>query len=132
VTLDLDAVTSPAPRAEYVRRLSAGEIPFQRCGDCAAAVFPPRVLCPACGSVGLAWEASSGAGVVHSTTTVAARDGAGHVVCLVDLAEGFRVMSTVLGVPPTAVRIGDPVVGSVEHADDPDAARVVFAPKDAS
>jgi uncharacterized OB-fold protein len=44
-------------------------------------------------------------GVVYSTTTVYARDGA-YNVCLVDLADGSRVMSTVAGIAPEDVRIG--------------------------
>ena len=44
-------------------------------------------------------------GVVYSTTTVHARDGA-YNVCLVDLDDGVRVMGTVVGIAPDDVRIG--------------------------
>lgn len=44
-------------------------------------------------------------GVVYSTTTVHDREGA-YNVCLVDLADGSRVMSTVVGIAPDEVRIG--------------------------
>ncbi len=78
---------------------------YQRCEDCAAAIHPRRVTCPVCGSRRLRDEASAGAGVVYSTTTVHAREGA-HNVVLVDLDEGFRVMSEVVGMKPDDVRIG--------------------------
>jgi uncharacterized OB-fold protein len=77
------------------------------------------VLCPVCGSRRLADERSEGHGVVYSTTTVHAREGR-HNVALVDLDEGFRVMSAVVGVAPDDVRIGMDV-----RARD-DGERIVF------
>ncbi len=69
---------------------------FQRCQACGEAVHYPRVLCPFCGSTRLAWEESAGEGVVYSTTTVFTREGS-YDVSLVDLTEGYRVMTTVTG-----------------------------------
>ena len=60
-------------------------------------------------------------GVVYSTTTVYARDGA-YNVCLVDLSDGSRVMSTVTGIAPEDVRIGMAVRARAE----PGAERIVF------
>lgn len=92
---------------------------LQRCGDCRSALHPRRLLCPVCGSRRLADETSSGRGVVYSSTTVHARDGA-YNVALVDLREGVRVMSTVVGLDPGDVRIGMAV-----RAHD-DGERIVF------
>jgi len=78
---------------------------YQRCDDCDAAIHPRRVLCPVCGSRRLTGERSAGHGVVYSTTTVHAREGRRNVV-LVDLDEGIRVMSEVVGIEPDDVRIG--------------------------
>lgn len=83
----------PAPWATYQRRRAEGEIPFQRCDGCARSVFPPRVLCPHCGSIQLQWQDSAGRGTVYSQTFVAGRDSGYHVL-LVDLDEGFRVMAS--------------------------------------
>lgn len=69
---------------------------FQRCGACGDAVHYPRVLCPGCGGTDLRWEVSAGEGVVYSTTTVFTREGS-YDVSLVDLAEGYRVMTTIDG-----------------------------------
>jgi len=89
---------------------------FQRCATCAAVVHPPRTLCPGCGGRALEWDESAGRGVVYSSSDVHTRDEVFNVA-LVDLDEGFRVMSTVaVGVP-----IGTRVRGVVE--DD----RLVFA-----
>ncbi|MDA3643977.1 OB-fold domain-containing protein [Saccharopolyspora indica] len=86
-----------APEVVFRDGLAAGELRFQRCRKCSAAVFQPRVLCPACGSDDLSWQRSSGLGSVYSTTAVRTREGA-HNVALVDLDEGFRMMSRVEGV----------------------------------
>jgi hypothetical protein len=78
---------------------------YQRCEDCHAAIHPRRVLCRVCGSRRLAEERSAGQGVVYSATTVHAREER-YNVALVDLDEGFRVMSQVVGIAPDDVRIG--------------------------
>jgi hypothetical protein len=92
---------------------------YQRCEDCGAAIHPRRVTCPVCGSRRLRDEHSAGAGVVYSTTTVHAREGARNVV-LVDLDEGFRVMSEIAGTAP-----GDVAIGMGVRAGDDDG-RIVF------
>jgi hypothetical protein len=62
-------------------------------------VFRPRV--------GLSeWRVSAGRGVVYATTVAHARDGEAYNIALVDLDEGFRMMSTVVGVAPEAVAVG--------------------------
>jgi uncharacterized OB-fold protein len=53
-------------------------------------------------------------GVVYSTTTVHSREGA-YNVCLVDLDDGVRMMSTVVGIPPEDVRIGMAVLAREEE-----------------
>lgn len=97
------------------------QLTFQRCGACGAAVHPPRVLCPVCGATALEEMASSGRGVVYSTTAVHRREGT-HNVALVDVEEGFRVMTEVVGLDPDAVAIGLPVLARA------DGERIVFAP----
>ncbi len=52
------------------------------------------------------WRVSAGAGEVYATTVVRSRDEEPYNVCLVDLDEGFRMMSRVVGVAPGEVRIG--------------------------
>ena len=63
------------------------------------------MTCPACGSRRLLAERSAGLGAVYSTTTLHEREGERNIA-LVDLDEGFRMMSTVVGVAPGDVRIG--------------------------
>ncbi len=112
-----DLVTSP--HVAYRDGLARGVLLFQRCDACAAAVFPPRVVCPSCGGADLSTEQSAGLGEVYSTTAVAARDGEPYAVCLIDLDEGFRMMSTVTGVAAADVEIGSRVTLVVEDGDPP-------------
>jgi uncharacterized OB-fold protein len=96
-----------APDTVFERFLDEGALAFQRCTACAHAVFPPRVLCPACGDPRLEWQRSAGEGVVYSLTGLTPRGQDPYLVALVDMAEGFRLMTNV--VADGDVAIGDPV-----------------------
>ena len=107
------------PPAEIYRRyLESGKLGFQRCAGCGAAVFYPRVLCHVCGSPDLAWETSSGRGAVYATTAVYRRDADPYNVVLVDLEEGFRMMSRVEGVPADEVEVGARVALRIDREGD--------------
>ena len=84
---------SGAPAEVYRRYLEGGTLGFQRCQDCSSAVFYPRVLCPVCGSLSLEWRTSTGHGVVYATTAVYSQDDEPYNVALVDLVDGFRMIS---------------------------------------
>ncbi|MFD0371687.1 bifunctional MaoC family dehydratase N-terminal/OB-fold nucleic acid binding domain-containing protein [Streptomyces sp. NPDC127114] len=85
----------------------------QRCTDCASLRFPWLPGCNACGS--RAWDTveSSGEGTVYSYVVMhhppfPAFDPP-YAVGLIELAEGVRMISNVVGVPYDKVRIGMPV-----------------------
>lgn len=94
-----------SPLAAYRRHLSAGELAYQYDPATARAIFPPRVAGPGSGNTALEWRVSTGLGTVHAVTVVHPRDGDAYNVVLVDVDEGFRLMSRVQtdGVQP---RIG--------------------------
>jgi len=94
-----------APAEVYRSYLKEGRLGFQRCRGCRSAIFFPRVLCPVCGSTSLAWETSGGRGTIYATTAVYHRDRDPHNVALIELEEGFRMMSRVEGVPAEEVEI---------------------------
>jgi uncharacterized OB-fold protein len=102
----MDLKREEAPAEIYRRYLESGKLGFQRCGGCGAAVFYPRVLCPVCGSGALEWRTSSGRGVVYATTAVHRREDEPYNVCLVELEEGFRMMSRIESVAAGEVEIG--------------------------
>lgn len=93
----------------------------QRCADCGEVRHPPRPMCPHCNS--LAWDAieSSGRGSVfsfvmprHPQYPWFEED---YIVALVELEEGFRVVTNLVGTTPDAVTIGMPVQVVFEEFD---------------
>ncbi len=106
-----------APAEVYRSYLKEGKLGFQRCRGCRSAVFYPQVLCPVCGSVSLTWEESGGRGIVYATTAVYHRDRESHNVVLVDLEEGFRMMSRIEDVPAEEVEVGMSVAFDMREED---------------
>jgi len=118
----------PPPEAEFRRHLEGGRFLLQRSRLSGRFVFPPRTLAPGSGEDELDWVPASGRGRVHSTTTVRCKPpAADYNVALVDLDEGPRLMSCVVGIAPAEVRIGMAVRARVEPGED--GARVVFEPE---
>ena len=96
------------PEHTYKEKLAEGRFEIQKCAGCSKHVFYPRVVCPHCVSDNIVWVQASGTGVVYSTTVVRRKPDAGgdYGLVLIDLAEGPRMMSRVVGIEPTAVKIG--------------------------
>ena len=94
-----------SPMAVYRRHLDRGELAYQYSASARAAVFPPRLVCPYTGTEPLEWRVSRGLGTVHAVTVVHTAKDARHNVVLVDLDEGFRLLSSVQGIAPEAVHI---------------------------
>ncbi|MFI8963173.1 bifunctional MaoC family dehydratase N-terminal/OB-fold nucleic acid binding domain-containing protein [Streptomyces sp. NPDC053493] len=95
---------------------------IQRCADCATLRFPWLPGCNACGS--RAWDTvdAGGEGTVYSYVVMhhppfPAFDPP-YAVALVELAEGVRMISNVVGVPYDKVRIGMPVRLEFLQVDD--------------
>lgn len=88
-----------SPLAIYRRHLAAGRLAYQYDPATARAVFPPRVLAPGSGTgaAELEWRISAGLGTIHAVTIVHPRDQDAYNVVLVDMDEGFRLMSRVEG-----------------------------------
>ena len=78
-----------------------------RCTDCGTVFWHPRTTCPACLSESLTWEPASGNGTVHAVTVNHRPER--YAVALVDLDEGPRLMSNVVGVDADEVTVGMPV-----------------------
>lgn len=83
----------------------AGELYFQRCRWCHTAVFR-RLLCPACASPDLAWERSDGTGAIRHISVVGRCTGRPRAIAIIEMAEGFRLRSRIIGTPPDTVRVG--------------------------
>ena len=110
------AITEPHPTAlsrPYWAGCARGELLFQRCLDCRGATHTPAVVCAHCGSQALTWEASSGRGTVYSWTTVwrpvTPAYTTPYVPIIVDVEEGWQLVSNLVDCDHEAVRIGLPV-----------------------
>ncbi|WP_405881198.1 OB-fold domain-containing protein [Streptomyces sp. NBC_01136] len=98
------------------------ELLIQRCGDCGALRFPWLPGCGACGSLDWDTVEASGDGTVYSYVVMhhppfPAFDPP-YAVGLIELAEGVRIVSNVIGVPYDKVRIGMPVRLRFERYDE--------------
>lgn len=110
------------PVATFEQGLAAGRLTYQQCTHCGRVQVYPRTHCAQCHHGDLAWMASAGRGTLVSHTTVhrpanpAFRERAPYVLALVDLDEGFRVMTNIDPIRPLA--IGDAVeIGVAPDAD---------------
>ena len=105
------------PEKQWFDHLAQGDFVIQRCGACAAHVFYPRLYCTHCGSRTLHWVAPSGQGTVYATTVVrrSVEEGGDYNIALIDLAEGPRMMSRVVGLAPDAIKIGLKVSACIER-----------------
>ena len=118
-----------SPYATYLSHLEKGELAYQFSPAADRAVFFPRVLCPYTGSDKLEWRVSKGGGTVYATTIVHPAEGAPYNVALIDVEEGFRLMSRVEDVPPDAVKIGMRVKFRVHKAGGEADPIPVFTPE---
>jgi uncharacterized OB-fold protein len=102
--------------------IERGELLIQKCSACGALRHPPRPMCGACQS--LEWETvrASGEGTVHSYVIMHHPPIPGYdfpiAVALVDLVEGTRLVSNVVGCELQDVHIGMKVRARVENVDE--------------
>lgn len=120
--------TAPHPQQEYFAHLAEGRFMIQRSRSSGEHVFYPRVAAPRTGAQDLEWVEASGHSTVYATTVMRVRPPAApYNVCLVQLAEGPRMMSRVEGVAPEAVHVGMAVRARIAQ-DDEGQPLVVFDP----
>lgn len=82
--------------------LKKNELMIQQCDDCAKHIFYPRSICPHCFSENISWVQSSGRGTIYSYTTIHQafgpfKDDVPFVAALVDLDEGVRMLTHIVG-----------------------------------
>ncbi len=121
-----------SPLATYIAHLRRGELGYQFSPSTQQVVFYPRVIAPVTGAADLEWRVSNGHGTVHATTVVHPRQGATYNVCLVDVDEGFRLMSRVEDIEPARVAIGMRVKFRVHTPDGDEDPYPVFIPAQAA
>jgi len=122
----MQSLIGQSPLGTYLEHLKKGELAYQ-VTDSGEAVFYPRAVAPKTGG-NLTWRVSKGLGTVYSTTVVHYRDEAPINVALVDMDEGFRLMSRVEDIDPMQVKIGMRVKFRVHPGDDKQSPYPVFTP----
>jgi uncharacterized OB-fold protein/acyl dehydratase len=102
--------------------IERGEVLIQKCRACGVLRHPPRPMCGGCQSTEWDTVQTSGRGTVYSFTVVHHPKFPGYdypLACvLVELEEGTRFVSNLVGCPPEDVRIGMRVVLAIENVDD--------------
>lgn len=96
----------------------------QWCTACETPIFYPREVCPACLGSDVAWRPSTGRGTVYAVSvqcrpanaTMAER--VPYAVALVDLDDGIRIMTNIIGCDPTDVVPGQAVELTWEPLSD--------------
>ena len=112
-------VSEPFWQATRERRLI-----MQWCRPCERVVFYPREICPRCLGSDLDWRDSPGTGTVYAfsvhyrTGSPEMMDRTPYVVALVDLDEGARMMTNIVGCDPDDVGVGMGVRVTWEHLSD--------------
>lgn len=107
--------TGPTPKptpetAPYWEAAKRGVLLLQRCRACEQHYFYPRPLCPHCLSRDVEWVEVSGRGVLH-TFVVNHRPARGfpakgpYVIGIVELEEGPKMMSNIVGVEPDPAKL---------------------------
>ncbi|HEY0975510.1 MAG TPA: Zn-ribbon domain-containing OB-fold protein [Solimonas sp.] len=93
VTLDAKSFWEAADQEKFIG---------QKCGDCGLFTFPPRPMCPKCFSLKREDVELSGKGTVHAWTIPRHPHPFGFrespIVAVIQLEEGTRIVSNVVGV----------------------------------
>ncbi len=100
------ALPQPTPETQhYWEGCAAHELRLQRCLDCKDSYFPPRPFCPKCGSRSVEVYKASGKAILYSfVINHRPRPDMGtepHSIAVVELAEGPRLMTNIVGCPQT-------------------------------
>ena len=94
------------------------------CEACKTVTFPPTVACPTCSHAGFTWSPVSGRGTVYSFVVYhrvyhpAFAEKVPYVVAVVDLDEGPRIISNIVGMPIAEVTCDLPVQVVFEEVRD--------------
>jgi uncharacterized OB-fold protein len=118
--------------APYWSGASRGTLLLQRCGACHRYQFYPRHACTSCASTELEWAEASGRGTIYSYTVFyrpphPAFDRLPLVIALVDLEEGPRMTTNIVGCDFGEIRIGMSVLVEFEELTE-NVALPVFSP----
>src|ERR1700683_2467278 len=96
---------------EYWDAAADGRLLIARCGSCGRVHHYPRVICPYCWSEDVTAQEASGQATLYPYSTVSLndlppfRDRLPYIAAVVDLAEGPRLMTMIVGGGPDHRRL---------------------------
>lgn len=103
----------PSPTAisrPFWEGCKGGKLLVQRCRDCEGLTFPPQPVCTRCLSPDTEWVEGAGRGAVYSYAVVwrpqTPAFKAPYVVAIIDLDEGYQMLSNVIDCEPSTVQVG--------------------------
>jgi uncharacterized protein len=98
------------------------KLAVQKCDRCGALRFPPAPLCLACDSDKASWVPISGHGQVFSFTVMHRAYHpafkAPYTLAVVELREGVKMTSSLVGIEPSKVKCGMPVEVTFDKLSD--------------
>ncbi len=101
-----------------------GKLMLMRCRDCRSWRMPSRDRCDVCWSTDTAWEQASGKGkvytfgIMHQVYHPAFTGDVPYNVAVVELDEGVRMTTTIVGIPNDQIRVGMAVEAVFEPVSD--------------
>jgi uncharacterized OB-fold protein len=104
--------------------LKEGRLLIGRCGSCGEAHFYPRPFCPRCWSEDVSLEEASGRATLYTWSVVHQNDlppfggQVPYVAAVVELAEGPKMMTRVVGCEESDLAIGMDLVVDFTDLDD--------------
>ena len=126
VSKPLPAITTEAK--PFWDAAAEQKLMIQRCQECNAWVWTPRPACNECGSEKIEWTQMSGRGEVYSFTVIRQVVGRAaskafepdipYVIAWVDLDEGPRLITNIIGCPVEDVKLGMKVAVQFEKASE--------------
>jgi uncharacterized OB-fold protein len=100
------------------------EVVLMRCGNCQRWRLPAAQRCPRCWSLEHTWERASGRGIVytfaimHHVLHPGFAEEAPYNVTVVQLDEGPRYQTNLVGIANEDITVGMPVVATYEDIND--------------
>jgi uncharacterized OB-fold protein len=127
---------APTPETQHFWDGAArGELLLQRCRGCASTYFPPQPWCPECASDDVEVITASGRGSLHGyviTERAAPGFEAPYVIAVVELEEGPRLLSNIVGVDPVPEQLPLDLPLEVVYEPVGDVTLPLFRPRSAA
>jgi len=118
-SLPAQSLPAPAPAVnpetrEFWDATAQDRLLLRRCRDCDAVIWYPRAICPECASLNTEWFPAAGRGRIYSYTVNHRGEGAytglpPFVLAYVELDEGPRLMTNIVGADNAELAVGLPV-----------------------